>query len=200
MIRRLLPFVIALVALIAGAVGGEVLRGPDPAHAPAPAGAPAAAEAAPPASDAGAPPASAPAEGAPAAGEGHDAAAGAAAPSHGTDHAAGSTGSTERSSFRFPQQFFVPMVRDGKVAGMMVLTLSVEMPTEAQEAVFAKENQLRDAILRQLLIHANTGGFDGNFTAEAHLSLLRQELLASARRVAPGVDAVLIGDITRQEG
>lgn len=187
MIRRALPFVIALIALLAGAVGGELLRGPAAASAGS----------APPA--AGEMPA--PADAGPVSPQGDGAAAPPpAAQAHGEAAGGGGSTSTQHSSFRFPQQFFVPLVRGGNVTAMMVLTLSVEMPTDAQEAVFAKENQMRDAILRQLLIHANTGGFDGNFTAEAHLALLRRQLLASVQRIAPEVDAVLVGDIVRQEG
>ena len=82
----------------------------------------------------------------------------------------------------------------------MILTLSLEIPAAAEEAVFRQEHRLRDTLLRSLLIHANTGGFDGNFTAEARLALLRETLLEAARKVAgPEVGAVLIGDIARQE-
>ena len=60
--------------------------------------------------------------------------------------------------------------------------------------------RLRDALLRRLLIHANTGGFDGNFTAEARLALLRRELMDAARQVAgEAVAGILVIDIARQE-
>ena len=81
----------------------------------------------------------------------------------------------------------------------MVLALSIEIQTAAEEAVFRQEHRLRDALLRSLLIHANSGGFDGNFTDEAHLELLRGSLLAEARRASgDSINAVLIGDIARQ--
>lgn len=101
---------------------------------------------------------------------------------------------------KFPQQFLVPIIRGGELRAVMILALSLEMPASAEEAVFRQEHRLRDALLRRLLIHANSGGFDGNFTAEAHLVLLREVLLADARKIAgPEISAVLIGDIARQE-
>lgn len=108
-------------------------------------------------------------------------------------------GAAEVGWFQFPQQFFVPVVRDGQLEGTMILTLSVEMPEISKEEVYAKEIKLRDALLRQLLIHANTGGFDGNFTSEPMLRKLRERLLSSSKSVVSGVSDVLIGDIARQE-
>lgn len=100
----------------------------------------------------------------------------------------------------FPQQFFVPLVRNGTLRSVMILSISLELPDEIAEAAYRQENRLRDAILRALLIHANSGGFDGNFTADAHVDLLRQTLLQTAR-TATGlpVSAVMIGDIARQD-
>ena len=81
----------------------------------------------------------------------------------------------------------------------MVLSLSLEMPGAASETVYAHEIKLRDALLRQLLIHANTGGFDGNFTSDVHLSGLRTSLAKVAQEVVPEITGVLIGDIARQQ-
>ena len=60
----------------------------------------------------------------------------------------------------------------------MVLSLSLEIPATAAETAYAHEIKLRDAMLRQLLIHANTGDFDGNFTAEPQLRTLRADLVS----------------------
>lgn len=192
-IGRLLGILVPVVALIGGAVGGETLRG-TPAQPAVEAGVATAAagegeggiaegRAEPTAPDPRRDPAASEESG------GHG-------PAAGTDAGEAEPG----GSFRFPQQFFVPLVRNGDVAGMMVLSLSVEMPAGESEAVYTRENQLRDALLRRLLIHANSGGFDGNFTAEAHIALLREELLQGAKAVSPEVSRVLIGDIARQDG
>lgn len=98
--------------------------------------------------------------------------------------------------FSFPNQFFVPLVRRGEIDDMMVLTLTIETTEPAKESVEVQQHRLRDALLRSLIIHANTGGFSGNYTAEAKLQKLRDDLLVAAVRVA-GADirAVLIEDI-----
>lgn len=103
-------------------------------------------------------------------------------------------------SMPLPEQFFVPIVRNGSLRAVMVLGLGLEVEEARLEAVHAREFQLRDALLRALMIHANTGGFDGNFTAEPRLELLGAILLDAARKVVgEDVHAILIGDIARQE-
>lgn len=102
--------------------------------------------------------------------------------------------------FQFPTQFFVPIIRNGRSTAIMILTLSVEMPGSAREKIEAQENRLRDALLAALMIEANTGGFDGNFTSEASLQRLRNSLLAAGRQAGgPDVRRILIEDIGRQE-
>lgn len=204
MIRKILPMLIAVLTFAAGAVVGDLLRGAPGDAAAGNAATDAAAQehgatpsedegAAAHSAEAAAPPAT------PAAPSDHGASTdhGAAA-AHGGDSGNGASADAP-AWFRFPQQFFVPILRDGRLDSTMVLTLTLEMPSERAETVHAHEFKLRDALLRQLLIHANTGGFDGNFTAEAHLRTLRETLLAAARGVRPEITAVLIGDIARQE-
>ena len=114
---------------------------------------------------------------------------------HGEEGAAGET------FFTFPSQFFVPLVRRGDMNDIMILTLTLKTNAESLSAVEGKEHSLRDALLRQLMIHANTGGFDGNYTLDRNLEQLRTDLLTAARSVADlPIDAVLIEDIARQQG
>ncbi len=102
--------------------------------------------------------------------------------------------------FKFPNQFFVPIIRNGSSTAVMVLSLSIEMPAEARPKIEAQEAKLRDALLGALMIEANTGGFDGNFTAETSLNRLRNSLQAAGQRAAgTDVQRVLIEDIGRQE-
>lgn len=205
MLRKLLPVLLSLAAFLGGAAGGEMLRRP-------PAGTGAAAEAA--------------GEHAGGAGSGHEPGTATIPTSHGgaagkAEHAAeahapgqGSPSADHGSSaggqggsgevpatawFEFPQQFLVPILHDGRLDSTMILTLSLEMPGPERETVHAHEIKLRDALLRQLLIHANTGGFDGNFTSEAQLRKLRAELATAVQDIVPGISDVLIGDIGRQE-
>ncbi|WBU53457.1 hypothetical protein [Paracoccus sp. SCSIO 75233] len=102
--------------------------------------------------------------------------------------------------YAFPTQFFVPVMRGGNLDGTMVLSLSVEMPEDAEAAVLRDKLRLRDALLRRLLILSNTGAFDGNFTTEPRMRRIRTELLEAAQAVSDNAIAnVLIEDIARQD-
>jgi flagellar protein FliL len=105
--------------------------------------------------------------------------------------------------FEFVQMsnpFVVPVVEDGKVSAMVVLSLSLEAKAGMREKIFSLEPKLRDNFLRVLFDHANMGGFSGAFTRTDTLDILREALLNVARdQVGEGVNAVLIVDIARQD-
>lgn len=101
--------------------------------------------------------------------------------------------------FTFPSQFFVPLMRNGDMGAMMIVTLTIETEATELEKMRQQEHRLRDALLRQLMIQANTGGFDGNFTTEPSQRVLREELLKAARGSTDlKIESVLIEDIARQ--
>ena len=180
MVKKLIPVLAILLAAIGGLFGGDMLRPKEGA-----------ADHATPAPEAEAPEAHA-----------EDGAADAEPETdHGTDSKPeGEHGEATAAYFRFPSQFFVPVMHGDRLDGMMVLTLTVEMAADQQEAVFKQEFRLRDAFLRTLLIHANTGGFDGNYTIEPRMRRLRESLMKTATEVTGGiVTDVLIEDIARQD-
>ena len=194
--KKLLPLLIPVVALVGGIAAGDWLR-------PAPEGAGHAAEA--PAGEHG--------EAATDAHGSDDHAADrsdhsaptadhAAASDHGGGHDDGHGGPVPAEGwFTFPSQFFVPLMRNGDMGAVMILTLTIETPGAELAAMEQQEHRLRDALLRELLIHANTGGFDGNFTSEARLAPLREKLHRAAQASTDlTVKAVLIEDIARQAG
>ena len=227
MIRKVMGLALPVVAFLVGAGAGDFLKGDDDAGASAGAHAtaegpgghgPGAAEAggggkdeaaanahgtaAETPEDGGAEPAGAEGgHGGKASGHGasdgggsHDGA------SHGGgSHGGGAARAGDATWFQLAPQFFVPVMRNGRLESTMVLSLSLEIPAAAAETAYAHEIKLRDAMLRQLLIHANTGGFDGNFTAEPQLRTLRADLVKTAQATIPEVGAVLIGDIARQD-
>lgn len=206
MIRKLLPLLLSVVAFLGGAAAGDMLTAAPSAEGQAVAdgntdsgsdthGATPSAAGPAKSADHAAPATNAPANDGKAAG-GHG---GGGSASKGGGHGVSSADAGATTWFAFPAQFFVPILRDGRLDSTMVLTLSAEMPGTAAETVYAHEIKLRDALLRQLLIHANTGGFDGNFTSEAHLRGLRTELAGAAQAVVPQITAILIGDIARQD-
>ena len=172
MIRKLIPIALPVLALVGGAFGGDMLRAPaDPAKTHA--------------EDAHDPPAK----------DGHADTSSA----HGGDD--GHSSAEADGWFTFPTQFFVPLVRQGDMGDLMIITLTLQTDAASVEPLGKKEHALRDALLRQLLIHANTGGFDGNFTADRNLVALRGDLQKAAASVTDlPIKAVLIEDIARQQG
>ena len=97
-------------------------------------------------------------------------------------------------------QFVVPVVKEGRVASLVAMSLSVEVALGTREQVFTREPKLRDLFLQVLFDHANTGGFDGNFTIHSNMNLLRQNLTYAAQSIlGSSVSDILIQDIARQD-
>ena len=204
--KKLIPMLIPVVALAGGVAAGDMLR-------PVPEGAEHAAAEAPAEGHGEAAETGDHAEGGHAAEEPADHASPAPADDHAAaadDHGGGGHGDSgghgdeavpAEGWFTFPSQFFVPLMRNGDMGAVMILTLTIETPGADLKAMEQQEHRLRDALLRELLIHANTGGFDGNFTSEARLAPLRERLQKAAQASTDlTVKAVLIEDIARQAG
>lgn len=184
MVKKILMILVPLLAFVAGAVGGDMLHAAKPA----------AEGAAPGNGTAEAPEAAAGDTHPPEKGAKAEAAAGHGAASEGAE------GDAALDWFKFPSQFFVPILRNGTPTAIMVLSLTVEMPASARAEIEAQEHRLRDALLNALMIEANTGGFDGNFTSDPAQQRLRAALLAAAQKASGAkVERILIEDIGRQE-
>lgn len=191
--KLILPILLALVGLGAGAGAGHFLR-------PAPA-----AEA----------PAEPSAEGAVAAEHGAEAKAGEAkhgeakpgeakeAKAHESEASGGHGAEGEHPATEYVKlnnQFIVPVVENGKVQSLVILSLSLEVTFGESAKVYAQEPKLRDGFLQVLFDHANAGGFDGSFTSSNAMDVLRAALLESAQSaIGPLVSGVLITDIVRQD-
>lgn len=107
---------------------------------------------------------------------------------------------SEREYAKMTNQFIVPVVTEGKVSAMVVLSISIEAIPGSQEAIFQHEPKLRDAFLQSLFNHANTGGFADNFTSSGNMTTLRNALRIAAQDVVGDrVTDVLIVDIVRQD-
>ncbi|NSX54671.1 flagellar basal body-associated FliL family protein [Sulfitobacter sp. 1151] len=97
-------------------------------------------------------------------------------------------------------QFVVPIVDDGAVSALVVLSLSLEISEGQQSAVFQREPRLRDGFLQILFDHANLGGFTGTFTNSNNMNTLRMGLREVAKNVLGDIaNDVLITDIVRQD-
>jgi flagellar basal body-associated protein FliL len=101
---------------------------------------------------------------------------------------------------KLSNQFIVPVVQKGKVAAMVIMSLSLEVTTGSTPTVYDAEPKLRDKFLQVMFDHANSGGFGGSYTDGANLVLLRGALLEAAKAVlGDKVTDVLITDIVRQD-
>lgn len=178
MIRKLLPVLLTLFGLGGGIGAGMVLK-PATDHAAA-AEAPAAGSEAAAGQKTTADPAAAPGtQQVPESAEGE-------APAH--------------DYVKLNNQFVVPVVRDGQVASMVILALSLEVVVGGSEQVYALEPKLRDVFLQVLFDHANSGGFTGDFTASQNMVVLRGALREVAiRTLGATVTDVLITDVARQD-
>jgi flagellar FliL protein len=113
----------------------------------------------------------------------------------GTEEAA-----AEEDYVKLNNQFVVPVVADGKVTALVVMSVSLQVGAGGRETVFAREPKLRDSFLQVLFDHANAGGFDGTFTTAENLRTLRMALLEAARSVlGETVTDILIIDMMRQD-
>ncbi|MFQ6546821.1 flagellar basal body-associated FliL family protein [Aestuariibius sp. 2305UL40-4] len=101
---------------------------------------------------------------------------------------------------RLGNQFVVPVLDNGEVSDLVVITLSVEVTEGSEDLVYTREPKLRDAFLRVLFEHANAGGFGGDFTETQLLDVLREHLrVAAIAVVGDTVIDVLIIEVVRQE-
>ncbi|EET47090.1 flagellar basal body-associated FliL family protein [Thalassobium sp. R2A62] len=111
--------------------------------------------------------------------------------------------SVDSSDFEYAKlnnQFVVPVVTDGRVQNLVILTLSIEVAPGEKETVYQREPKLRDAFIQTLFNHANIGGFAGEFTNSNTMDILRHELLVSAKDVFGNLAKdVLIIEIMRQD-
>lgn len=97
-------------------------------------------------------------------------------------------------------QFVIPVVADGNISSLVVMSLNVEVDLGSREDVYKREPKLRNEFLQVMFNHANTGGFDGMFTQSSRMDPLRSALLEVARSIlGPSVKDVLVTNIVRQD-
>jgi len=101
---------------------------------------------------------------------------------------------------KMSNQFVIPVVSDGKMTALVVLSISLEVSAGGKEATFQMEPKLRDAFNQVLFDHANAGGFDGVFTNSHNMILLRDSLYEVAKKISgPVIKGILFGEIVRQD-
>jgi len=103
-------------------------------------------------------------------------------------------------TLRLPGQFVVPLLDDGRVRSMVVMSLALELAENHGVSLQRQEARLRAILLQVMFDHANTGGFEGIFTSGEALLALRRTLRDAARaEVGPALHDVLITELLRQE-
>ncbi|MBK0325738.1 flagellar basal body-associated FliL family protein [Rhodobacteraceae bacterium F11138] len=118
-----------------------------------------------------------------------------AADSHGNQEQAAAT-----EFVKLNNQFVVPIIKNERVASLVVASMSVEVQSGTTDRVFEREPKLRDSFLRVLFDHSNMGGFDGDFIQSDMLDVLRRSLKEAARKeIGDDMVDVLITDIARQD-
>jgi len=101
---------------------------------------------------------------------------------------------------KLSNQFVIPVVKEGKVTALVVMSLSVEVTSGGQELIYEREPKLRDAFLQVLFDHANAGGFDGTFTNGRNMTILRDSLKEIAvTTLGSVITDVLVIDVVRQD-
>lgn len=107
--------------------------------------------------------------------------------------------SAELEAMRLPQHFVVPVLADGRVQSMMVLSVALELRPGHGLSLAKHEPRMRALFLQVLFDHANQGGFEGVFTSGEALIRLRRTLRDAARaEYGDAVHDVLITEILRQ--
>ncbi|MFQ5624649.1 MAG: flagellar basal body-associated FliL family protein [Paracoccaceae bacterium] len=208
---RFLPIAIALLGLAGGLGSGYALKPPAPPGACEGAGGGEAGDGGGEAGDGGEHAAGAPAEGshgaAPAATTADAQAAGCAAaaahrePAPAEDHGGHGEGAFAAREFaKLANPVVVPVLEDGRMKSLVVLSISLEVQPGFKEQVYSMEPKLRDAFLKVMFRHSNSGGFQGNFTERRAMRDLRGSLReAAAALLGDKLVDVLILDIVRQD-
>jgi len=100
---------------------------------------------------------------------------------------------------KLPKQFVVPIIKNDRVAALVVLSISLEVTEGTSANALARTPKLRDSFLQVLFAHANSGGFDGAFTAGQSMQDLRGSLSVMAKRILGDMmHDVLIEEIVKQ--
>lgn len=101
---------------------------------------------------------------------------------------------------KLDKHFIIPVVEEGAVSALVVVTMAIEVDTENRDLVFEHEPKLRAEFLNVFFNHAQSGGFSGVFIQTQLMNDLRASLNAAAQSVLGDVASqVLITSLTRQD-
>lgn len=101
---------------------------------------------------------------------------------------------------KLDKQFIVPVIAQGRVQSLMVISIALRITEGYGTTVFDHEPKLRDEFLQTLFIHGQSEGFATIFQKPHVLADLRDSLLQAAKRVLGDVaHEVLLTNIVRKD-
>lgn len=101
---------------------------------------------------------------------------------------------------KLDKHFIIPVIEDGVVTALVVITMAIEVNKESRDLVFEHEPKLRAEFLNVFFNHAQSGGFSGVFIHTQAMNDLRGSLNAAAWSVlGDAAHQVLITSLTRQD-
>ena len=101
---------------------------------------------------------------------------------------------------KLDKHFIIPVVEDGAVSALVVITMAIEVQKESKDLVFEHEPKLRAEFLNVFFNHAQSGGFSGVFIQTQLMNDLRASLNSAAWSVlGEAANQVLITSLTRQD-
>jgi len=101
---------------------------------------------------------------------------------------------------KLDKHFIIPVIEEGTVTALVVITMAIEVEKESRDLVFEHEPKLRAEFLNVFFNHAQSGGFSGVFIHTEAMNDLRGSLNAAAWSVlGDAAHQVLITSLTRQD-
>lgn len=115
------------------------------------------------------------------------------------EHHDAKAGKDEAAYYAFKRPFIVPVVHDGEVSALVMLSVTVEMAESAKKDAAKREAKARDRFMRVLMALSHEGYFAGDITDPERFAEVRARLTAKAGEVyGESVADVLITDYARQ--
>ncbi len=113
---------------------------------------------------------------------------------HGGGHGKGNE--TDSVYMKFGRQFVVPVVQNGRPRSMVIMEVNIEVDSNLGESIYAYEPRLRDAMLSHLLQIAAKGDLPTVLEDNERLTMMKDDLLVVAQSIiGDGAMRVLIQDI-----
>ncbi len=112
----------------------------------------------------------------------------------------GSVSSSDLDYFKFSREFVVPIIRDGKVASLIILNINLEVDGSLTDELFSLEPKIRDNIMTTLVQLSNDGSTLVAISDVQNYESIRATLLMNLGKVVPsGIRNVLIVDMGKQD-